>query len=162
MAVCQESFTLNVFYREPYSTFNMKLLDPLISCLETTDEATPWEPMLLLNYSASMRTYFRTQDGSHGLCYPTYQAGDQVWVLHGASALFVLRSVYVDMDVEASVLRPPEAYTTDKTGAIIGVEKNFEARVAHYQLIGDCYYDGFMDGDGLDDGKFPSQSILLV
>jgi hypothetical protein len=50
----------------------------------------------------------------------------------------------------------------DSTGSIVGVEKDFEPRTGHYQLIGDCYYDGYMDGEGLDDEKFPAQPILLV
>lgn len=69
---------------------------------------------------------------------------------------FVLRPVYVDVDIEANVLRPSEAYTRDRTGAIIGVEKDFEPRADHYQLMGDCYHDEFMAGEGLDDEKFQS------
>lgn len=74
----------------------------------------------------------------------------------------VLRPVFVDTSIEANVLRPAEAYIWDSTDSIIGVEESFEPRVDHYQLTGDCYHYGFMDGEALDDEKFPAQHILLV
>ena len=86
----------------------------------------------------------------------------QVWVHHGSTVPFVLRPVDADVEIEANVLRPSQAYIKDSTGSIVGVEKDFEARTGHYQLVGDCYYDGFMDGEGLDDEKFAAQHILLV
>ena len=141
---------------------DVKLLDGLMSLFEIEGIPVLEGPISSLEHSTAMRTYFRTQDGSHGLCYPSCQAGDQVWVLHGSPVPFILRPVYVDTSIEENVLRPPEAYTRDKNGVRIGVKKKFQSRTGHYQLIGDCYYDGFMDGEGLDDDRFPAQSILLV
>jgi hypothetical protein len=145
-----------------FNADDMKLLDLLISFFDIGIAPDLQGPIGSLHRSAAMRTYCRTQDGGHGLCYPSCQAGDQVWVLHGSPVPFILRSVYVDTGIEENVLRPQEAYTRDKNGVIIGVKESFEPRTGHYQLIGDCYYDGFMDGEGLDDDKFPAQSILLV
>jgi hypothetical protein len=143
-----------------FKSDDVVLLDTFVSWLGSGD--IPHALLPNISIPTISRTYFRSQAGGHGLCYPTCQPGDQVWVLHGSPVPFVLRPVYVDKNFEANVLRPSKAYTRDSAGAIIGVEKDFEPRTGHYQLIGDCYYDGFMDGEGLDDGKFPAQSILLV
>jgi hypothetical protein len=139
---------------------DMALLDTFVSWLGCGD--MPHALLPTISIPTISRTYFRSQNGGHGLCYPSCRPGDQVWVLHGSPVPFVLRSVDVDTNVEANVLRPSEAYIRDSTGAIIGVERDFEPRTGHYQLTGDCYYDGFMDGEGLEDEKYHAQPILLV
>jgi hypothetical protein len=142
---------------------DMKLLQPFVSFFETGIPPTFQNDLGSVQMSTGSRKYFRTRNGDHGLCYPTCEVGDQVWVLHGARLPFILRSVHVDTNLEENVLRPPEAYTRDEAGSIVGVEKEFGPRVdGHYQLVGDCYFDGFMDGEALDDRKYPSCFILLV
>lgn len=143
-----------------FASDDMVLLDPFVSWLDYSDLPQALIPTISL--PTASRTYFRTQSGGHGLCYPTCRPGDQVWVLHGSSVPFVLRPVDIDVKIEANILRPSEAYVRDSTGSIVGVEEDFEPRTGHYQLVGDCYYDGFMDGEGLDDEKFAAQHILLV
>jgi hypothetical protein len=100
--------------------------------------------------STRLRTYFRTQSGGHGLCYPTSEVGDQVWLVHGSTVPFVLRYVCLDANVEENILRPSRAYVMNgETGLPIAVRRDFVPEVkpaGHYQLIGDCYLDGFMDG----------------
>jgi hypothetical protein len=100
--------------------------------------------------STRLRTYFRTQSGGHGLCYPTSEVGDQVWLVHGSTVPFVLRYVRLDANVEENILRPSRAYVMNgETGLPIAVRRDFVPEVkpaGHYQLIGDCYLDGFMDG----------------
>jgi len=145
-----------------FKSDDMKLLGPFVHFLETGIMPGLYEPTSSTHTTACSKTYFRTRSGGHGLCYPTCRPGDQVWVLHGARVPFVLRSIDVDTKIEENVLRPPEAYIRDNTGSIIGVKEGFEPRTAHYQLIGDCYYDEFMDGEGLDDEKYHAQPILLV
>lgn len=143
---------------------DVALLDALVSWLECGQVPCELNLRFLRTISTATiwRTYFRTNDRGHGLCYPTCQPGDQVWVLHGATVPFVLRPVYVDTSIEENVLRPIGAYHRDKDGYVTGVKKGFEPRTGHYQLIGDCYYDGFMDGEALDDQKYPPEPILLV
>lgn len=142
-----------------------KLLDPFVAFAQTgvipnLQEMNACARAIAM--STGLRTYFRSCDGGHGLCYPTSRPDDQVWVLHGATVPFVLRPVYVDTSIEANVLRPYDAFIRDKDRRAVGIKEGFEPRTGHYQLIGDCYYDGFMDGEALDDQKYPPQSILLV
>ena len=143
-----------------FTSDDMALLDCFVSWLDCGD--LPHALIPTISIPTASRTYFRTHSGGHGLCYPTCRPGDQVWVHHGSTVPFVLRPVDADVEIEANVLRPSQAYIKDSTGSIVGVEKDFEARTGHYQLVGDCYYDGFMDGEGLDDEKFAAQHILLV
>lgn len=138
----------------------MELLDTFVSWVYE-DGDVPYAMIATIAIPTASRTYFRSQDRGHGLCYPTCRPGDQVWVLHGSTVPFVLRPIYVDTSVEASILRPSEAYIRDSIGSIVGVEGDLKPRTGHYQLIGDCYYDGFMDGEALDDEKHPAEHILL-
>jgi hypothetical protein len=115
--------------------------------------------------SARLKTYFRTQSGGHGLCYPSSKVGDQVWIIHGSKVPFILRHVHVDTEVADNVLHSHRAFDIDMNGFQIGFKEDWipdREPAGHYQLIGDCYLDGFMDGEGLDDDKYPSQSIMLV
>jgi hypothetical protein len=47
------------------------------------------EPLLAAIYN---RSFFRTEDGKFGLCFPTSRVGDEVWILAGARVPFVLRA----------------------------------------------------------------------
>jgi hypothetical protein len=144
-----------------FESDDMVLLDTFVSWIYKNGDM-PQAMLPTIAIPTASRTYSRSRSGGHGLCYPTCRPGDQVWVLHGSTVPFVLRPVHVDTQIEANVLRPSEAYIKDSIGPIVGVEKDFEPRTGRYQLIGDCYYDGFMDGEALDDEKFPAQHILLV
>jgi hypothetical protein len=144
-----------------FESDDMVLLDTFVSWIYKNGDM-PQAMLPTIAIPTASRTYSRSRSGGHGLCYPTCRPGDQVWVLHGSTVPFVLRPVHVDTEIEANVLRPSESYIRDSIGSIVGVEKDFEPRTGRYQLIGDCYYDGFMDGEALDDEKYPAEHILLV
>ncbi|KAM0702385.1 hypothetical protein Q7P35_011295 [Cladosporium inversicolor] len=86
---------------------DMVLLDSFVSWVETGE--VPYALLPTISIPTASRTYCRSQDGDHGLCYPTCRPGGQVWVLHGSTVPFVLRPVDVDTNVEAKVVRPSEA-----------------------------------------------------
>lgn len=117
-----------------------------------------------LSIATHKRSYFGTQSGSQGLCYPTSKVGDQVWVIDGSRVPFVLRHIDLNTDGEDETLRPMEAYVLDADGEY-GVKDDYkleETPFGHFELIGDCYLDDFMDGEACDDAMFPPQLILLV
>lgn len=78
--------------------------------------------------SMSGRAFFRTKEGHMGMCYPNARPGDEVWVLAGGKVPFLLR---------------PFDDTVDTTETPARIRK----------LIGDCYLDGFMDGEALQREK---------
>lgn len=80
------------------------------------------------------RSFFVTKDDHMGLCYPTAQAGDEVWVLYGGRLPFILR---------------PRNEEPDSSGA------------RYYTFIGDCYLDGFMDGRAVDNPLYDERTVTL-
>jgi hypothetical protein len=168
-----DSYESDNFELRRFAPEDMDLLDIFVAWIQYGHVTLPTSITKLvktivstLRVSTLVRTYFRTHSEGHGLCYPHCEVGDEVWVLDGANVPFVLRYVHIDTAVEENILRPSEAYVLDdKTGFPIGTKEGSVPRAkpaGHYQLIGDCYLDGFMDGEGLDDDKYPSQSIMLV
>lgn len=82
-------------------------------------------PYVFAFWSAmSGRTFFRTKKGHMGLCFPHTRLGDEVWALAGGNVPFVLRRL--DDAVETA-------------GTPVRIRK----------LVGECYLDGFMDGEAL-------------
>lgn len=82
-------------------------------------------PFVFAFWSAtSGRTFFVTKSGNMGLCFPHTRPGDEVWVLAGGNVPFVLR---------------PISDTDDATEAITRSRK----------IVGECYLNGFMDGEAL-------------
>ena len=65
-----------------------------------------------------------TEGGHVGLCFPHARPGDEVWVLAGGKVPFVLRRFDEAAD------------TSDASTRTCG-------------LVGECYLDGFMDGEAL-------------
>jgi hypothetical protein len=106
------------------------------------------------------RCYFQAQDGGQGLCYPSVEAGDEVWVVDGSKLPFILRRVHLDSD-ESTELRSRDAYGVNEDG-VYGLRSDFEpgdAPCTYYSFVGDCYFDGFMDGEAVGDAN---KSIVLV
>ena len=70
--------------------------------------------------------FFFSDDGRLGICPKTAEAGDSVVALYGGVAPFVLRP------------NPPGS----------GISFMDQLRKPHtYQLVGECYLDGFMAGE---------------
>jgi hypothetical protein len=62
------------------------------------------------------------------------------------------------------VLRPREAYGPVDGGAF-GVRETFEPREmpdGYYELLGDCYFDGFMDGEAAENADLRVESVVLL
>jgi hypothetical protein len=94
------------------------------------------------------RCYFQTDCGDQGLCYPSSQVGDKVWIINGLKVPLVLRRTHLSED-ESSELRLMEAYGMSEDG-VYGLRAEFERGEGgeeHYSLIDDCYSDGYMYGD---------------
>jgi hypothetical protein len=106
------------------------------------------------------RCYFQTEEGAQGLCYPTTKEGDQIWVINGSRVPFTIRCEQLSIE-EAHELRPWDAYGVNEEGDW-GVKANFvpeQSPCGYYSLIGDCYLDGYMHGEGAVDATHP---IILV
>jgi hypothetical protein len=113
-----------------------------------------------MNIAIDGRCYFRTEDGGQGLCYPSAQVGDEVWIVSGSNVPFILRRADLS-DEEKSELQPREAYEVGFYGVSWHQDKlrGRETEHGHYSLVGDCYYDGYMHGEGAQDLTHP---IVLV
>jgi hypothetical protein len=83
------------------------------------------------------RTMFWTKNGSIGLCFPNSQPGDEVWVLHGGKVPFVLRPCKSDC----------EGGITENRG--------------YYNLIGEAYLHGYMDGEAMRGSEDTSTTVFL-
>lgn len=106
------------------------------------------------------RCYFQAGDDGLGLCCPTAEEGDEIWVVIGSKIPFLLRHTLLSVE-EADELRPEDAYGVGEEG-MYGVKAVFtpgQGPCGYYNLIGDCYFDGYVHGDRAEDAKLP---ILLV
>jgi hypothetical protein len=83
----------------------------------------------------SGRSFFLTKKGNFGLCYPKVQPDDEIWVVHGAPAPFILRPCHGNRRGDSG------------------------ARYFHY--LGDCYVDGFMDGTAFNNVRHNERKIIL-
>jgi hypothetical protein len=86
--------------------------------------------------ATTMRRLFITRKGFLGLGPPLAVGGEKVFLLHGGKAPFLLR--------------------IDKKRTIGGEEQK-----EYYQLVGDCYIHGIMDGEAMGWGC-PESEVLLV
>lgn len=84
----------------------------------------------------SWRTFFMTDGGHMCLCFPHVQPGDEVWVLAGGKLPFVLR---------------PFDEATNTAGE--------PTRMC--RLVGECYLDGFVDGEALQREGVPLVPVDL-
>ncbi|KAH7381210.1 heterokaryon incompatibility protein-domain-containing protein [Phaeosphaeria sp. MPI-PUGE-AT-0046c] len=111
-----------------------------------SNQAFAMDRTLLISTDA--RCYFRTEDGGQGLCYPSVQKEDEIWVMNGSKVPCVIRRIKLS-DNESTTLRPQEAYGVGADG-VYGLEPDYKdprGPYQHYYLIGDCYLDGCMDGE---------------
>ncbi|CAG8949911.1 hypothetical protein HYFRA_00004241 [Hymenoscyphus fraxineus] len=80
------------------------------------------------------RRFFRTKNGHFGLGPPKTQRGDCVYVLLGGQTPFILRPA------------GGRSIRRDRNYPMLGHQK-----VACYEVIGDCYVDGLMNGEAMGD-----------
>lgn len=81
------------------------------------------------------RALFCTERGHLGLCYPSTQPGDDLWILYGSNVPFVLRQ---SLDFRQRSTEP-----------------------LLYSLVGDAYFHLFMDGEALMKPNFKVQQLIL-
>jgi len=79
------------------------------------------------------RSFCRTENDNIGLCFPTSIPGDEIWVLHGGRVPFILRPC---------------------------PDNNTVGDASHYNLIGEAFLYGFMDGEALQ-GECPVKEVVL-
>ena len=87
-----------------------------------------------LGVTTKRRCMYITKAGYIGLCPPETEPGDEVWILYGGKTPLILR---------------PCSELTDLGGP-------------KCKLTGDCYLDGFMDGEAVESGQHKAQRVVLV
>ena len=87
------------------------------------------------------RCMYMTAKGHLGMCYRVVEPGDEVWILQGGKVPFILRPCKDDAEGEAS-------------RSELGAD-------CPYTLVGDCYLDGFMDGEAIESGQYQSREVVL-
>ncbi|CAG5139348.1 uncharacterized protein ALTATR162_LOCUS470 [Alternaria atra] len=109
------------------------------------------------------RCYFKAENDDHGLCYPGTCIGDEVWVLDGGRVPFILRPAHLDRDGKQA-LRPldEEAFRDYGRYEFREDRRSEMAPEGYYQFIGDCYFDGVMNGEAVRNSTFREQTIILV
>jgi len=140
------------------TTESLVWLEPFVSWIRTGEPGLDFALDRTLLVTTDSRCYFKTADGGQGLCHPSAHVGDQIWVLHGSNVPFVLRRAVLN-DEESAELRPRDAYVL--VGDDVSLKSDYvapEKPYEHYYLIGDCYVDGFMDGEAADGTNF----VVLV
>ncbi|KAL9617413.1 MAG: hypothetical protein Q9160_007770, partial [Pyrenula sp. 1 TL-2023] len=85
--------------------------------------------------ATTSRTMFRSDSHRLGLCYPDAEVGDEIWALFGGRVPFLLR---------------PYPHSEPPDGS--------SARVYHF--MGECYYDGFMFGEGVSGNRAVEEVVL--
>jgi hypothetical protein len=138
----------------------MAWIEPFLSWIHNDEIDLQFALDRTLLIAIDGRCYFQSEDGGQGLCYPTARSADEIWVVDGSKVPFILRPVHLS-SVESAELRPGEAYGVNDEG-VYGVKGDFEPEEdyhGYYELVGDCYFDGYMHGEGIEDTKHP---IVLV
>jgi hypothetical protein len=138
----------------------MSWIEPFLSSLQT--RAPDEMPALYraLTIALHGRCYFQTEEGAQGLGYPTTKEGDEIWVVNGSRVPFTIRREQLSVE-EVHELRPWDAYGMNEKGAF-GIKADFmpeQSLHGYYSLVGDCYLDGYMHGEGAEDTTHP---IILV
>ncbi|CAN9170993.1 unnamed protein product [Alternaria alternata] len=107
--------------------------------------------------------YFKADNSGQGLCYPNACVGDEVWVLDGGKVPFILRPIHLDAQ-ERAALKPLDEHAFINDGIFVFQEDRQPGKVsdAYYEFIGDCYFDGFMHGEAMDNTELLDQTIVLV
>jgi hypothetical protein len=138
----------------------MAWIEPFFSWIHNNEIDMPFALDRTLIIAIDGRCYFQSKDGGQGLCYPTTRSADEIWVVDGSKVPFILRAVHLSSAASAE-LRPGEAYGVNDEGEY-GVKDDFEPGEGfhgYYELVGDCYFDGFMYGEGVEHTE---HDILLV
>jgi hypothetical protein len=92
---------------------------------------------LTIDIATYGRCYFQAASGDQGLCYPTTLTGDEIWVLDGDKVPFILRPTLL-------------------------IDEERTAPTPCYELIGDCYFDGFINAEAIHDIRFRAIDITLI
>ncbi|PVH68697.1 HET-domain-containing protein [Cadophora sp. DSE1049] len=93
-----------------------------------------------LETATAMRRFFVTDQGWMGLGPAATCADDHVFVLFGGETPFILRHVAENMEVDQSNFGKP----------------------SRFSLVGDCFVQGIMDGEILDDSAKCVQTVSLI
>jgi hypothetical protein len=134
-------------------------LEPFLSWVRTGEPSQTFSLDRTLLVATDSRCFFKTDGGGQGLCHPGVEVGDQVWMIRGSNVPFILRRVVLSEE-ESAELRHRDAYFVGDDG-VFGPRSDFidERRpYEHYCLVGDCYFDGFMDGEAAEGADF----VVLV
>lgn len=118
-----------------YTTTDFQRFEQWVSVVEGAGEKLDSPDVsATFRLASSGRAFFLTEQGYMGLSYPTMLPGDELWVLYGGRVPFVLR---------------PSQDKPHETGA------------HYYRLVGDCYLDGFMDGEAIGNPAYPERDVIL-
>jgi hypothetical protein len=141
----------------------MKLLAWFVAWLKEENGTANVAHDRVVSVATHGRCYFKTETNNQGLCYPSTCVGDEVWVLDGGTVPFILRSTYLDQE-ERQALRPwdPQEFTPNGENESRESRQSGEAPEGYYQFIGDCYLDGYMNGEAVQNNTFRERSIVLV
>jgi hypothetical protein len=146
-----------------FDSTTMAWLEPFSAWLTSADIELPFALGRTFLIATYRRCFFKSQNGGQGLCYPTTQISDEVWVLDGSKVPVILRDAELDSE-EKMALRLWEAYQPNEEGeytVTLGY-KPAEVLSGYYELIGDCYFDGYMHGEAVSDTSLRESSIMLV
>jgi hypothetical protein len=136
-------------------------LEPFLSWIHTGEPSRTFSLDRTLLVATDSRCYFRTDGGGQGLCYPSVEVGDQIWMIQGSNVPFILRRVVLSEE-ESAELRHRDAYGVGDDGIFGPRSEFFNDRMPyeHYYLVGDCYLDGVMHGEAAGDGD--GDLVVLV
>jgi Heterokaryon incompatibility protein (HET) len=124
----------HVLVRRRSTAADMKFFEDWLSWV-VNDQRDLDSAVISANWTAIYgRAFFITEQDYMGLCYPTAQVGDEVWILHGGRVPFVLRPRDSESDMDRARCRT---------------------------FIGDCFMDGFMDGEAVNDSLYAEEGIVL-
>jgi hypothetical protein len=91
-------------------------------------------PVLTIATICKGRTLFVTEDGRIGVGPDILQKGDEICIFYGAHTPFVVRPI---------------------KSVLVNVGN-------YYQLVGECYVHGLMDGEAMEMEELQAQAISLV
>ncbi|CAI9637473.1 unnamed protein product [Alternaria burnsii] len=157
-----QNSSIHPFHSTKFTTASMHRLDSFLSCVR---DDVDFDPSLTgtIVVATYMRRCFKTSNSGYGLCYPSARVGDEVWVLNGSRVPFILRPTYLNQK-EREALKPldEQAFRMDGKFLFKDDHQPGNAPEGYYEFIGDCYLDGFMHGEAMQNDTFQEQTIVLV
>jgi hypothetical protein len=149
-------------FRE-FTPATMKLLAWFVAWLKEENGTANVAHDCIVSVATHGRCYFKTETNNQGLCYPSTCVGDEVWVLDGGTVPFILRSTYLDQE-ERQALRPCDSqeFKLNRENESRESSPSEKAPEGYYQFIGDCYLNGYMNGEAVQNSTFRECSIVLV